>query len=41
MRFSYAIERADGAGVATGETLHVLINKEGRPSSLPPKYLSC
>ena len=40
LRFNYAIERADGAAVATGETLHVLINKEGRPSSLPEKYLS-
>ena len=40
LRFSYKIERADGAAVAIGETLHVLINKEGRPSSLPQKYLS-
>lgn len=40
LRFSYEIERADGAAVATGETLHVLINKDGRPSSLPEKYLS-
>ena len=40
LRFSYAIEREDGVAVATGETLHVLINAEGRPSSLPPKYLS-
>ena len=39
LRFSYAIERADGAAVATGETLHVLINKDGRPSVLPEKYL--
>lgn len=40
LRFSYKIARTDGAAVATGETLHVLINKEGRPSSLPQKYLS-
>ena len=40
LRFNYEIERADGAAVATGETLHVLINTEGRPSSLPEKYLS-
>ena len=40
LRFSYEINRADGALVATGETLHVLINSEGRPSSLPAKYLS-
>ena len=40
LRFSYEIERVDGAAVATGETLHVLINAEGRPSSFPEKYLS-
>jgi acyl-CoA thioester hydrolase len=40
LRFSYEIERADGAAVATGETLHVLINAAGRPSSFPGKYLS-
>src|SRR5690349_11596229 len=40
LRFSYEIERADGAAVATGETLHVLINADGRPSSFPEKYLS-
>jgi len=40
LRFSYEIERADGAIVATGETLHVLINAAGRPSSFPEKYLT-
>lgn len=40
LRFSYEVERDDGAPVATGETLHVLINAEGRPSSFPEKYLS-
>jgi hypothetical protein len=30
----------DGDQVATGETLHVLINGDGRPSSFPEKYLS-
>ncbi|HWN99861.1 MAG TPA: thioesterase family protein [Blastocatellia bacterium] len=40
LRFRYSIEREDGAAVATGETLHVLINAEGRPSSLSPKYLA-
>ena len=40
LRFSYAIERADGAAAAIGETLHVLINAEGRPSTFPEKYLS-
>src|SRR5829696_5073038 len=32
LRFGYEIARADGAPVAGGETLHVLINSEGRPS---------
>jgi len=40
LRFSYAIERLDGAAIATGETLHVLINADGRASSFPEKYLS-
>lgn len=40
LRFSYEIEREDGAAVATGETLHALINAEGRLSSFPEKYLS-
>ena len=40
LRFSYEIERADGAAIASGETLHVLINGEGRPSTFPEKYLS-
>ncbi len=41
IRFSYEITRsADGASVAVGETLHVLANAEGRPSSMPQKYLS-
>lgn len=40
LRFSYEINRADGAPVAIGETLHVLINSEGRPSSFPEKYQS-
>ncbi len=40
LRFSYEIERVDGTAVATGETLHVLINAQSRPSSFPEKYLS-
>jgi acyl-CoA thioester hydrolase len=40
LRFSYEIHRADGLLLATGETLHVLINAEGRPSSFPDKYLT-
>lgn len=38
VRFTYEIERADGAAIATGETLHVLMNAEGRPSSMPEKF---
>src|ERR1044071_994813 len=40
LKFKYQINRVDGEPVATGETLHVLINAEGRPSSFPQKYLS-
>jgi len=39
LRFSYEIERSNGDQIAIGETLHVLINGEGRPSSFPQKYL--
>jgi acyl-CoA thioester hydrolase len=38
IKFVYEIERSDGAAVAAGETLHVLTNAEGRPSSLPDRY---
>lgn len=38
IRFSYQINRADGVALAAGDTLHVLINTEGRPSTLPDKY---
>jgi acyl-CoA thioester hydrolase len=40
VRFGYEIRLEDGAEVATGETLHVLINGEGRPSSFPSEYLA-
>lgn len=40
IRFSYQIERADGVAIAEGETLHVLINSDGRPSTLPDRYRS-
>ena len=40
VRFEYTIERSDGALLATGQTLHVLITRDGRPSSFPEKYLS-
>ncbi|HYP26142.1 MAG TPA: thioesterase family protein [Blastocatellia bacterium] len=40
LKFGYEIVRDDGAGIASGETLHVLITKEGRLSSMPEKYLA-
>ena len=40
VRFGYEIKRADGVSVAVGETLHVLMNVQGRASSFPEKYLS-
>jgi acyl-CoA thioester hydrolase len=40
VRFSYEIERSTGDPIAVGETLHVLVNSEGRPSSFPQKYLA-
>lgn len=40
IRFGYQIERAsDGKLLAEGQTLHVLVNADGRPSSFPQKYL--
>jgi len=39
IRFGYEIVRADGVKVATGETLHILINKENRPTSFPAPFL--
>jgi acyl-CoA thioester hydrolase len=39
IRFSYEIKRVgDDTSVAIGETLHVLTNRDGRPSRLPEKY---
>ena len=39
IRFSYEILRHDSSEVlATGETLHIICNREGRPKSLPEKY---
>jgi len=40
LRFSYEIEKGEGVSVAAGETLHVLINSAGRPSSMPDRYLA-
>jgi acyl-CoA thioester hydrolase len=39
IRFAYEIVNdATGEVLATGETLHVVCNKEGRPKTLPEKY---
>jgi acyl-CoA thioester hydrolase len=39
IRFAYEILRHEDAELlATGETLHVVCNREGRPKSLPEKY---
>jgi acyl-CoA thioester hydrolase len=39
IRFAYEIVRhEDGEILATGETVHVICNSEGRPKSLPEKY---
>ncbi len=40
IRFSYEVLRDPGGELlATGETLHVVCNKSGRPKSLPEKYI--
>ena len=37
--FAYEILRDDSAELlATGETVHIICNREGRPKSLPEKY---
>lgn len=39
IRFAYEILRdEDGEMLATGETLHIICNRLGRPKSLPEKY---
>jgi acyl-CoA thioester hydrolase len=39
VRFSYEIVNDEtGANVATGETLHVICDKQGRPKQLPAHY---
>jgi acyl-CoA thioester hydrolase len=40
LRFGYEIVHSDGEVAAVGETLHVLVNEEGRPSTFPEKYAS-
>ena len=40
IRFGYEVLRDPGGQLlATGETLHVICNKSGRPKSLPEKYI--
>jgi acyl-CoA thioester hydrolase len=36
--FTYEILAEDGRKVATGETLHVVTDRQGRPRTLPEKY---
>jgi acyl-CoA thioester hydrolase len=39
VRFGYEVMRdADGEVLATGETLHVICGRDGKPRSLPHKY---
>jgi acyl-CoA thioester hydrolase len=39
IRFAYEIlHSGTGELLATGETVHVICNREGRPKSLPEKY---
>jgi acyl-CoA thioester hydrolase len=39
VRFAYEILRHDSCEMlATGETVHIICNREGRPKSLPEKY---
>ena len=40
IRFAYEVLRDPGSELlATGETLHVICNRSGRPKSLPEKYI--
>jgi len=39
IRFAYEVFRdSDGECLATGETLHVICDRQGRPKTLPEKY---
>ena len=39
LRFGYEVlKQASGELLATGETLHVICNRKGRPKALPDKY---
>jgi acyl-CoA thioester hydrolase len=39
IHFEYEVRNEDGTRIATGETLHVITDKNGRPRSLPEKYV--
>lgn len=39
IRFGYEVTRNGNELLATGETLHVICDKSGRPKSLPEKYM--
>ncbi len=39
IHFEYEIRGENGTRIATGETSHVITDKEGRPRSLPEKYI--
>jgi acyl-CoA thioester hydrolase len=39
IRFAYEVFRdSDGERLATGETMHVICDRQGRPKALPEKY---
>ena len=38
VRFGYEILNPSGETIATGETAHVICDRQGRPRSLPEKY---
>ncbi len=39
IQFEYEIVNQPGARIATGETLHVITDRNGKPRSLPEKYI--
>ncbi len=39
IHFEYEVRGENGTRIATGETLHVITDRNGRPRSLPEKYV--
>ncbi|MCI0402418.1 MAG: acyl-CoA thioesterase [Acidobacteria bacterium] len=39
IQFEYEIVNESGARIASGETLHVITDRRGKPRSLPDKYI--